>query len=61
MSVIITFVSFILVPVLFHKKILTESAGFLYHFVTWLGLEPMALIPMRIGHLLIFTSRVDDL
>ncbi|MBD0777795.1 hypothetical protein HPE56_08320 [Maribacter sp. ANRC-HE7] len=29
--------------------------------VTWLGFEPMALSPVRIDALLIFTSRVDDL
>jgi hypothetical protein len=29
--------------------------------VTWLGFEPMALSPVRVDTLLIFTSRVDDL
>ena len=51
----------LLAPILFHKKILTLLSGFPYHFVTWLGFEPMALSPVIIDTLLIFTSRVDDL
>jgi len=33
----------------------------LLSLVTWLGLEPMALKPVRIDSLLIFTIDVDDL
>jgi hypothetical protein len=33
----------------------------LLSLVTWLESEPMALSPVRVDTLLIFTSRVDDL